>query len=150
MDSSQLNKLASKDSSRDIADSDTDKSTTKITSDSKPKEVPPILKYIKTQVIVQRNSKVSNSQSIVFQVKGSFHSPLAVLLKGAVILTEEHFLEIIPVAWELLLEWNQEVAACAASLFILSAVKAPQQVCDIMQHGLSHHEPAIRINAVLR
>lgn len=72
------------------------------------------------------------------------------LLKGAVILTEEHFIEIIPVAWELLLEWNQEVAACAASLFILAAVKAPQQVCDIMQHGLSHSDPAVRINAVLR
>lgn len=127
-----MSKLASKDSSRDIADSDTDKDTTKSTTDGKPKETPPILKYIKTQV------------------KDAFHSPLAVLLKGAVILSEEHFAEIIPIAWELLLEWNQEVAACAASLFILCAVKAPQQVCDIMQHGLSHPDPTIRINAILR
>lgn len=72
------------------------------------------------------------------------------LLKGAVVLTEEHFFEIIPVVWELLLEFNQEVAACAASLFILAAVKAPQQVCDIMQHNLSHSDAAVRINAVLR
>lgn len=72
------------------------------------------------------------------------------MLKGAVILSEEHFLEIIPVAWELLLEFNQEVAACAASLFILAAVKAPQQVCDIMQHNLSHPDVAVRINAILR
>lgn len=75
---------------------------------------------------------------------------MAVLLKGACILSEEHFHDIIPVAWELLLETNQEVAACAASLFILAAVKAPQQVCDIMQHNLSHPDAAIRINAVLR
>lgn len=71
-------------------------------------------------------------------------------MKGACILSEEHFLEIIPVAWELLLEFNQEVAAAASSLFILAAVKAPQQVCDIMQHNLSHPDAAIRINAVLR
>lgn len=50
LDGSQMGKLASKDSSRDIADSDTDKDSTKITSDRKPKETPPILKYIKTQV----------------------------------------------------------------------------------------------------
>lgn len=76
--------------------------------------------------------------------------PLSVLLKGAVILTEENFVNIIPVAWELLLEPNQEVTATAASIFILGAVKAPQQVSDILQHGLSHPECSIRINAILR
>lgn len=53
------------------------------------------------------------------QVKDVFHAPLATLLKGAVILTEENFADIVPVVWELLLEMNQEVAAAAASLFIL-------------------------------
>lgn len=132
LDGSQLSKLASKESSRDIADSDTGHDPSKSTNDSKPLEPPPILKYIKTQV------------------KDAFHSPLAVLLKGAVILSEEHFIEIIPVAWELLLETNQEVTASAASIFILAAVKAPQPVSDIMQHGLSHPEAAVRINAILR
>lgn len=65
-------------------------------------------------------------------------------------MTEEHFIEIIPVAWELLLEWNQEVAASASSLFILAAVRAPQQVSELMSHGLKHPDPAIRINAILR
>ncbi|XP_015837453.1 protein unc-80 homolog isoform X13 [Tribolium castaneum] len=132
LDGSQLSKLASKDSCRDIAESETGQDSSKSNNDEKPSEPPPILKYIKTQV------------------KDAFHSPLAVLLKGAVILSEEHFVEIIPVAWELLLETNQEVTACAASLFILAAVKAPQQVSEIMQHGLSHPDPAVRINAILR
>ncbi|KAJ8917160.1 hypothetical protein NQ315_012652 [Exocentrus adspersus] len=131
LDGSQMSKLASKESSRDIADSDT-AGDSKSAGDGKPTETPPILKYIKSQV------------------KDAFHAPLAVLLKGAVILSEEHFLEIIPVAWELLLESNQEVTACAASIFILGAVKAPQQVSDIMQYGLSHPDCAIRINAILR
>lgn len=72
------------------------------------------------------------------------------MLKGAVILQEEQFLDIIPVAWELLLETNQEITACAAAIFILGAVKAPQQVSEIMQHGLSHPDCAVRINAILR
>lgn len=56
----------------------------------------------------------------------------------------------MPVAWELLLESNQEVAACASSIFILCAVKVPQQVCDLMHHGLIHPDPAARINSILR
>ncbi|XP_030758641.1 protein unc-80 homolog isoform X4 [Sitophilus oryzae] len=132
LDGSQASKLASKDSSRDIADSDGGNSCSKNVDDGRPTEAPPILKYIQSQV------------------KDAYHAPLATLLKGAVILTEENFSDIVPVAWELLLEMNQEVAAAAASLFILSAVKAPSQVTEIMQHGLTNTNPAIRINAILR
>lgn len=101
-------------------------------SEGKSKETPPILKYIESQV------------------KSVFQAPFAVLLKGAATLTEENFVNIIPVAWELLLEPNQEVTACAASIFILGAVKAPQQVLETLQHGLSHAETSVRINAILR
>ncbi|XP_066154738.1 protein unc-80 homolog isoform X3 [Euwallacea fornicatus] len=132
LDGSQASKLASKDSSRDIADSDGGNGSSKHVDDSKPSEPPPILKYIQTQV------------------KDVFHAPLAALLKGAVILTEDNFIDIIPVAWELLLEINQEVAAAAASLFILASVKAPSHATEIMQHGLTNAEPAARINSILR
>lgn len=101
LDGSQASKLASKESSRDIAESDGGNGSSRHTDDTKPTECPPILKYIQTQVM------------------DAFHAPLSALLKGAVVLTEENFAEIIPVAWELLLEMNQEVAAAAASLFIL-------------------------------
>lgn len=101
MEGSQASKLASKESSRDIAESDGGNGSSRNTDDAKPTECPPILKYLQTQV------------------KDAFHAPLSALLKGAVVLTEENFAEIIPVAWELLLEMNQEVAAAAASLFIL-------------------------------
>lgn len=50
LDGSQTGKL--KDSSRDIADSDLDKDNVKSTTDSKPKDPPPILKYIKTHVML--------------------------------------------------------------------------------------------------
>jgi len=83
-------------------------------------------------------------------VRDVFHAPLALLVKGAVVLTEEHFIEILPVAWELLLEPNQEVSATAAALFILAAVKAPNPTTEIMRRGLHHHDPAIRIKSILR
>lgn len=65
-------------------------------------------------------------------------------------MTEEQFTEVMPIAWHLLLEWNQEVAASAASLFILCSVKVPQQVSDLMHNSLAHHDPNVRINAILR
>ncbi|KOC65753.1 Protein unc-80 like protein, partial [Habropoda laboriosa] len=96
------------------------------------KENSAILKYLKTQV------------------KDIFHAPLATLVKGAVVMTEELFVEVLPVAWELLLESNQEVAASAASLFIVAAVRAPNQASELMHYGLQHTNTSIRINAILR
>lgn len=122
-------------------DSDQDVEKNKITagakrlitgSSEKAKETLPILKYLKTQV------------------RNVFHAPLSVLVKGAVVLTEDLFIDIIPVAWELLLESDQEVAASAASLFILCSVRAPNHASDLMHHALGHQDVSIRINAILR
>ncbi|XP_045467085.1 protein unc-80 homolog isoform X2 [Harmonia axyridis] len=136
IDPSLLAKLSSKDSTKDTPVSASGSETAETDSSKKQssssEEPPPILKYLKTHV------------------KDAFHAPLATLIKGAVILPEEQFIAIIPVAWELLLENNQEVAACAASLFILAAVKAPHQVSDIMQHNLSHSDTNTRIDAIFR
>ena len=71
-------------------------------------------------------------------------------MKGAVLLSEDLFIDVIPVAWELLLESDQEVAAVAASLFILCSVRAPNHVSDLVHHALSNQETSTRINAILR
>ena len=83
-------------------------------------------------------------------VRDLFHVTLSTLVKGAAVLTEDQFIEIIPAAWELLLETNQETAASAAAFFILSSVKAPTQASDIMQRALKHKDPNVRIGAILR
>ncbi|XP_044757175.1 protein unc-80 homolog [Coccinella septempunctata] len=136
IDPSHFAKFSSKDSSKDTpisaSGSETAENDSAKKQSSSSEEPRPILKYLKTHV------------------KDAFHAPLATLIKGAVILSEEQFVGIIPVAWELLLENNQEVAACAASLFILAAVKASHQVSDIMQHDLSNTDTKTRINAILR
>jgi protein unc-80 len=96
------------------------------------KDTPPILKYIKNHV------------------RDMFHIPISALVKGAVLLTEDLFTEILPVAWELLLETNQETAVSAAALFILASVRAPNCASDIMQRALKHKDPNVRIGAILR
>ncbi|XP_065199931.1 protein unc-80 homolog isoform X3 [Planococcus citri] len=101
-------------------------------SEKKMKDQSMMLRYIKTQV------------------KDSFHSPMAILIKSIVILSEEHVIDILPIAWELLLESNQEVVATAASLFIVAAFKAPTKANEIMLKGLQNVETAVRINAILR
>jgi protein unc-80 len=98
----------------------------------KPKDPPPILKYIHNHV------------------RDIFHMPISALVKGAVVLSEELFTEILPAAWELLLETNQETAVSAASLFILASVRAPSCASEIMQRALKHKDPNIRIGAILR
>ncbi|RZF41260.1 hypothetical protein LSTR_LSTR010488, partial [Laodelphax striatellus] len=137
IDNSQIgSKMGHKDSSKDVTEADTDKGHNQSSSthrkEKDKKDPPPILKYIKTQV------------------RDCFHAPIATLVKGAVVLGEDQFVESLAVAWELLLEYNQEVAAGAAALFIVGAVRAPAQATDIMQHALHHQEPAQRINAILR
>ncbi|XKL60982.1 hypothetical protein PGB90_008039 [Kerria lacca] len=103
-----------------------------ISAEKKTKDQSMMLRYVKTQV------------------KDSFHSPLAIIVKSIVILSEEHVIDILPVAWELLLESNQEVVATAASLFIVTSFKAPGKAIEIMQKGLQNSETAVRINAILR
>ena len=41
------------------------------------------------------------------------------------LLSDDHFADIAPVAWELLLEDSQEIASTAAAVFVLAAIKVP-------------------------
>ncbi|KAG5670539.1 hypothetical protein PVAND_000795 [Polypedilum vanderplanki] len=104
----------------------------KIEEKKQQKESALILKYVKNHV------------------RDLFHVTFSAILKGAVILTEDQFIEIIPAAWELLLETNQETSAASAAFFILASVKAPSQASELMQKALKHKDPNVRIGAILR
>ncbi|CAG4970497.1 unnamed protein product [Parnassius apollo] len=97
-----------------------------------PTEPPAILKYLKGQV------------------REAYHMPLATLIKGATTMSEDMFAEVAPVAWNLLLEADRELSACAAATFILAAVRAPHAASHMMHSDLKHADPAVRINAILR
>ena len=95
-------------------------------------ETPILLKYMKNHV------------------RDLFHIPMAAMIKSAAVLTEDQFVEAIPVAWELLLEPNQEIAATAAALYIIASVRATNFASEIMQKALKHKDPNVRIDAILR
>ena len=44
--------------------------------------------------------------------------PLMILCKSAVLLEEEHYFQILHLSWELLMDRNEELAACAGINFI--------------------------------
>lgn len=52
------------------------------------------------------------------QVMGLFHSPLSTLIKGIVVASEETLVEAMPIAWELLLEGDQQLAAVSGLLWV--------------------------------
>lgn len=96
------------------------------------KEENPMLKYLKTQVM------------------SLFHSPLSTLIKGTVVANEETFVEVMPIAWELLLESDQQLAAVAGVMFILAAVKAPEHASELVTRELKSEDTTQKINALLR
>ncbi|GFO03526.1 unc-80-like protein, partial [Plakobranchus ocellatus] len=103
--------------------------------DDKPKEAkedPPVVKYL-----------VSQAQRLT-------QCPMAILTKAAPVLNVEHFIDIMPVAWELMLESDQELAAAAASVFLLSSAKSSDKARNMIIKEMQHEETTQRINAVLR
>uniref|UniRef100_A0A2S2Q2N9 Protein unc-80 n=1 Tax=Sipha flava TaxID=143950 RepID=A0A2S2Q2N9_9HEMI len=100
---------------------------------NKEKDDPPvILKYIKNQV------------------HDIFHCSMALLIKAAVVLTEEQVLDILPIAWEFLLDSNQELVASSSTLFIIAAFKAPQKCIELISSSLTNKDSTIRANAILK
>ncbi|VVC45096.1 Hypothetical protein CINCED_3A015660 [Cinara cedri] len=100
--------------------------------DDKNIESPIILKYIKNQV------------------HDIFHCSMALLIKAAVVLTEEQVFDILPIAWEFLLDSNQELVASSSTLFIIAAFKAPQKCIDLISSNLTNKDSTTRANAVLK
>lgn len=75
---------------------------------------------------------------------------MALLIKAAVVLTEEQVLDILPIAWEYLLDSNQELVASSSTLFIISAFKAPQKCIELISSSLTNKDSTIRANAILK
>ncbi|XP_028832106.1 protein unc-80 homolog isoform X5 [Denticeps clupeoides] len=84
------------------------------------------------------------------QVMSLSPAPLSLLIKAAPILTEDMYGDIQPAAWELLLSVDEHMAAAAAAMFLLCAVKVPDTVTEMMMAEFQHQEAGQRINSVLK
>ncbi|XP_066978451.1 protein unc-80 homolog isoform X1 [Macrobrachium rosenbergii] len=124
--------------SKDTIDTDGDgKEVSKDDATEEEKKKPkkydtPIVRFMKTQVM------------------GLFHAPLSLVCKSVAVMTEDLLLDVVPQAWELLLEHDNEVTATAAVVFILAGVRIPSHASEIMTTELTHPDPSTRLNAILR
>ncbi|KAF3688432.1 Protein unc-80 -like protein [Channa argus] len=84
------------------------------------------------------------------QVMSLSPAPLSLLIKAAPILTDDMYGDIQPAAWELLLSVDEHMAAAAAAMFLLCAVKVPDAVTEMMTAEFQHQEACQRINSVLK
>ncbi|XP_061686965.1 protein unc-80 homolog isoform X16 [Syngnathoides biaculeatus] len=84
------------------------------------------------------------------QVMSLSPAPLSLLIKAAPILTDDMYGDIQPAAWELLLSVDEHMAAAAAAMFLLCAVKVPDAVTEMMMSEFQHHEACQRINSTLK
>ena len=67
-------------------------------------------------------SLATNVDLYVDKVLNLMHTPLAVITKAAAILSDDVFIDMMPVAWELLIETDQELAAAAGIPSVLSII----------------------------
>ncbi|KAL5280592.1 unc-80 family protein [Megaselia abdita] len=83
-------------------------------------------------------------------VRFIFHFPISTLLKSIPVLGEDLVTAVLPIAWELLLDTNQETATSCATFFIVASVKAQNCAFELMQRSLKNKDPNIRIGAIQR
>ncbi|XP_071508730.1 protein unc-80 homolog, partial [Diadema antillarum] len=92
----------------------------------------PIMKYLKMQAM------------------DLYHSPLSLLAKAAPILSEDVYDNILPLAWELLLDSSQQLAGSAAAIVLICAVKIPDTVNRLIAGEMHHNDAGQRVEAVQR
>jgi len=84
------------------------------------------------------------------QVQNLNQMPLLVLCKGILIMPDELFVDLIGIVWHLLLNSDQDIASSAATLFIISAIKQPQTVEDLLARQLKSADVNARYLAMLK
>ncbi|XP_071950483.1 protein unc-80 homolog isoform X2 [Antedon mediterranea] len=96
------------------------------------KEDSQIMQYLKTQALYL------------------WHTPFALLAKAAPILTEDIFQDILPLAWELLLDTNQELAGASAAIVLMCSAKIPDATMKMITNEMEHEDSGQRVDAIQR
>ncbi|CAF0992403.1 unnamed protein product [Rotaria sordida] len=76
--------------------------------------------------------------------------PLMILCKSSVLLEDEHYSQVLHLSWELLLDRNEELSACAATIVILTAARANHLVDTLFHTEMENSSALIRYNAILK
>uniref|UniRef100_A0A915PNH9 Uncharacterized protein n=1 Tax=Setaria digitata TaxID=48799 RepID=A0A915PNH9_9BILA len=92
----------------------------------------PMLSYISTQML-----------SIA-------HTPFSTLLKSCLILCNDHYREIVDICWHLLIHRDKHIVTSAASLFIVSSVRNPEETVTVIKNSLLSDNANIRTEGLRR
>ncbi|UJR20708.1 hypothetical protein I4U23_023829 [Adineta vaga] len=92
----------------------------------------------------------SISAYIEKQVGSLTQMPLQILCKTSVLLDEGNYLQILRLSWELLLDRNEELSACAATIVILTGARASHLLDTLIHTEMENSSVSIRYNSILR
>ncbi|XP_061918285.1 protein unc-80 homolog isoform X3 [Entelurus aequoreus] len=110
----------------------------------------PSMKRRPTDTNIEGKKDTGMLKYIRNQVMSLSPAPLSLLIKAAPILTDDMYGDVQPAAWELLLSMDEHMAAAAAAMFLLCAVKVPDTVTEMMMAEFQHHEACQRINSIFK
>uniref|UniRef100_A0A0N4UG78 DUF3453 domain-containing protein n=1 Tax=Dracunculus medinensis TaxID=318479 RepID=A0A0N4UG78_DRAME len=94
--------------------------------------IDPVLLYIRTQMLCIA------------------HAPLSTLLKSCLTFSQTQFKETLTISWYLLTHKDPHIAIAAASMFIVTSIRRPEDILAIMHRDMSHEDPNVRTASIRR
>ncbi|OON13826.1 hypothetical protein X801_10388, partial [Opisthorchis viverrini] len=86
---------------------------------------------------------------ILNQVKNMYSNSFNLLNKSALLLTHEQLEKVVPLAWELLLETEEELVSSTACFILFCGVRSASLVQELLLAEMQHNSAHQRLNAIL-
>ncbi|TGZ66684.1 hypothetical protein CRM22_005205 [Opisthorchis felineus] len=87
---------------------------------------------------------------ILSQVKNMYSNSFNLLNKSALLLTHEQLEKVVPLAWELLLETEEELVSSTACFILFCGVRSASLVQELLLAEMQHNSAHQRLSAILR
>ncbi|XP_048588212.1 protein unc-80 homolog isoform X2 [Nematostella vectensis] len=81
---------------------------------------------------------------------GLTHCAFSLIAKAGTVIEQELLEETLPVAWELLLDEDQQLVSAAAAVFLLSGIRLRSKVEEMLYKELTCSDADDRVNSLLR
>uniref|UniRef100_A0A158QN60 DUF3453 domain-containing protein n=1 Tax=Haemonchus placei TaxID=6290 RepID=A0A158QN60_HAEPC len=78
------------------------------------------------------------------------HSPLSAVLKSCLLLSPEHYKQLVEVSWQLLLDEDPHVVLSSASMLVAACVRRPEDVVKVVRKSLESKNVTERTEAIQR
>ncbi|CAH3019143.1 unnamed protein product [Porites evermanni] len=102
------------------------------------------------QVSLKQKDDEEMRKYISSNISSLTHCPFSVIAKAGTVIETEHLLETLPVAWELLLDEDQQLVSSAASVFLLTAVRLRDTVEQMLHKELVCADANDRVKSLQR